>query len=97
MTGWAETTLGELCQIKPPKKEAKQKLSDTDMVSFVPMHNLGICVKSFEPNGNKVLGLVSGSYTYFAENDIIIAKICSFNKIKSFQCLYLKISRICTN
>ena len=43
MTGWTETTLGAICQIKPPKKEAKQKLSDADMVSFVPMNNLGIC------------------------------------------------------
>jgi len=75
MAGWTETTLGELCLIKPPKKEAKQKLSDTDPVSFVPMNTLGICAKSFQPIENRVLGLVSGSYTYFADNDVLLAKI----------------------
>lgn len=75
MTGWTETTLGAICQIKPPKKEAKQKLSDADMVSFVPMNNLGICTKDIELNEDKALGEVVGSYTYFAEGDVLLAKI----------------------
>lgn len=75
MTAWSDTTLGAICQIKPPKKEAKQKLSDADKVSFVPMNNLGICTKDIELNEDKALGEVAGSYTYFAEGDVLLAKI----------------------
>jgi len=39
--GWETVRLGDICQIKPPKKEVKQKLTETDFVSFVPMTNLG--------------------------------------------------------
>ncbi|WP_321530129.1 restriction endonuclease subunit S [uncultured Desulfuromonas sp.] len=75
MVGWVETTLGAICQIKPPKKEAKQKLSDSEMVSFVPMNNLGICTKAIELDEDKTLGEVSRSYTYFADDDVLLAKI----------------------
>jgi type I restriction enzyme S subunit len=75
MGGWSKSTLGEICQIKPPKKEAKQKLSNTDLVSFVPMNNLGICSKNIELCENKPLSDVAGSYTYFAEEDVLLAKI----------------------
>ena len=68
-------SLSEVCQIKPPKKEAKQKLTDADLVSFVPMNNLGICAKSIELSEDKPLGKVSGSYTYFANGDVLLAKI----------------------
>jgi|LGVE01.1.fsa_nt_gb type I restriction enzyme S subunit len=75
MTGWGEATLGEICQIKPPKKEAKQKLSGKDLVSFVPMKNLGICSKDIDLCEDKPLSEVAGSYTYFAEDDVLLAKI----------------------
>ena len=75
MVGWADSTLGAVCQIKPPKKEAKQRLSGTEMVSFVPMNKLGICSKAIELNEDKPLGKVSGSYTYFADDDVLLAKI----------------------
>jgi type I restriction enzyme, S subunit len=73
--GWEIKKLGEVCQIKPPKEEAKQRLSDTDIVSFVPMSDLGIQTKTFSLNENKPLSEVVGSYTYFAENDVLLAKI----------------------
>lgn len=75
MSQWKLVSLSEVCQIKPPKKEAKEKLTDTDLVSFVPMKNLGICAKSIELNEDRQLGKVSGSYTYFADNDVLLAKI----------------------
>jgi type I restriction enzyme S subunit len=75
MVGWSDTTLGAICQIKPPKKEAKQRLSDADMVSFVPMNSLGICSKGIVLNEDKTLGEVAGSYTYFSEDDVLLAKI----------------------
>lgn len=73
--GWQKKTLSEICQIKPPKSEARSRLSNTDLVSFVPMEDLGINQKYFIPTQVKPLSEVSGSYTYFAENDVLLAKI----------------------
>lgn len=72
---WEEKTLREVCEIKPPKNEARNKLHKTDLVSFVPMEDLGINQKFFTPTKQKQLSQVEGSYTYFAEGDILIAKI----------------------
>lgn len=73
--GWEKKTLGELCQIKPPKAEARRKLSETELVSFVPMENMGINQKFFVPTQTKPLAEVAGSYTYFADGDVLLAKI----------------------
>ena len=73
--GWEEKKLGEVFEIKPPKKEAKAKLSDNDLVSFLPMEDLGVCENEIKPEKEKPLKDVAGSYTYFAENDVLIAKI----------------------
>lgn len=67
--------LADCCIIKPPKSEARKLLSDEDSVSFVPMNNLGINDKQLFLNEDKALSEVSGSYTYFAENDVLLAKI----------------------
>ena len=72
---WTYQTLGEACQIKPPKKEAKERLARTDSVSFVPMNDLGIREKRFAPMEEKPFEKVSGSYTYFADGDVLLAKI----------------------
>ena len=68
-------TLSEACQIKPPKKEAKEKIADTEMVSFVPMKDLGICEKTIPLTENRTLRKVYSGYTYFADNDVLLAKI----------------------
>ncbi|NTV13087.1 MAG: restriction endonuclease subunit S [Desulfobulbaceae bacterium] len=73
--GWEVKTLGEVCQIKPPKAEARRKFSATDVVSFVPMEDLGINQMFFVPTQTKPLAEVSGSYTYFADGDVLLAKI----------------------
>jgi type I restriction enzyme S subunit len=67
--------LAEVCEIKPPKSEAKRKLNDADPVSFVPMEDLGIDQKYLAPNSERKLGQVAGGYTYFAEGDVLLAKI----------------------
>ena len=67
--------LGEVCQIKPPKAEARRLLSDMDLVSFVPMEDLGIDQKFLIPTRVKSLSEVAGSYTYFADGDVLLAKI----------------------
>lgn len=73
--GWDIKSLGELCEIKPPKKEAKEKLTDNDLVTFLPMEDLGISTKDFITVKERKLKEVVGSYTYFAENDVLLAKI----------------------
>ncbi|MBF0227673.1 MAG: restriction endonuclease subunit S [Desulfobacterales bacterium] len=72
---WEEKRLGDVCLIKPPKDEARQKLKTKDLVSFVPMEDLGIGQMFLEPKKEKTLGEVISSYTYFADNDILLAKI----------------------
>ena len=67
--------LGEVCQIDPPKSEARRKLSSLDNVSFVPMSDLGQGQKHFEAKQVRKLDEVVGSYTYFADNDVLLAKI----------------------
>lgn len=73
--GWHTKTLGAVCQIKPPKVEARRRLGDTDSVSFVPMEDLGIDQKILLPTQTKPLADVVGSYTYFADGDVLLAKI----------------------
>ncbi len=73
--GWDVRSLSEVCTIKPPKAEARSKLPDTAPVSFVPMEDLGVGAKSLIPSRTRALGEVSGSYTYFADGDVLLAKI----------------------
>jgi type I restriction enzyme S subunit len=69
---WA---LADVCQIRPPKGEARQRVSDADLVSFVPMEDLGIGRKDLVSTQVKPLSEVVGSYTYFADGDVLLAKI----------------------
>ncbi len=75
MAGWEAKPIGEVCTIKPPKAEARTKLADGDEVSFVPMEDLGIGEKYLQPRRTRQLGEVSGGYTYFADGDVLLAKI----------------------
>lgn len=67
--------IADCCIIKPPKSEARKLLKDTDKVSFVPMRDLGIDSKYLSLKEERALSTVSGSYTYFADNDVLLAKI----------------------
>ena len=73
--GWEVKKLGEVCEIKPPKREARNKLKETDVVSFAPMEALGINQKFLIPTKERTLKEVGGSYTYFANDDVLLAKI----------------------
>jgi type I restriction enzyme, S subunit len=68
-------SLADCCVIKPPKAEAKSLLKPHDLVSFVPMDSLGINKKVLKLDKTRALEDVSGSYTYFAEDDVLLAKI----------------------
>ncbi len=73
--GWEVKKLGEVCTIKPPKKEAKLKVRDDEFVSFLPMKDLGVLEKEINPVKERLFKEVSGNYTYFANRDVLLAKI----------------------
>lgn len=73
--GWQSMPLAAVCQIKPPKAEARQRILGKGLVSFVPMEDLGINQKILVPKQTKPLEDVVGSYTYFADGDVLLAKI----------------------
>ncbi|MFZ3222769.1 MAG: restriction endonuclease subunit S [Rugosibacter sp.] len=73
--GWESKPLADMCQIKPPKVEARNRISAKDLVSFVPMEDLGIDQKILVPTQTRPLEDVAGSYTYFADGDVLLAKI----------------------
>jgi len=74
-SGWPIKTLSEVCQIKPPKAEVRSRISETDLVSFAPMEDLGINQKFLAPTRTRSFSEVVGSYTYFADGDVLLAKI----------------------
>ncbi len=72
--GYAERKLSEMAVINPSKTELKD-VDENTIISFVEMASVSdkgfIAQKIDKP----LKDLKKGSYTYFAENDIIIAKI----------------------
>jgi restriction endonuclease S subunit len=64
--------LAELCEINPKKSEVKDKNFE---VSFVPMSDVSEQNYYFEPKQTKKISEVYKGYTYFAENDVLLAKI----------------------
>jgi type I restriction enzyme S subunit len=73
--GWKTKPLSEVCQIKPPKSEARERVAPNVLVSFAPMEDLGIDRKYLKATQTKPLSSVVGSYTYFADGDVLLAKI----------------------
>ena len=72
---WKKVKISDVCQIQPKKAQVKSKLKDSDEVSFMPMKDLGI--QSIYPKSTQIKKLekVYNSYTYFEDNDILLAKI----------------------
>ena len=75
INNWQIKKLSEICVIKPPKNEARNKLGENELVSFVPMEDLNILSKNLNLKKERKLKSVSGSYTYFADGDVLLAKI----------------------
>lgn len=71
---WGKVKLGDICIINPKKSELKKFDTQTE-VSFVPMSDLNQNESLFEVKQTKKLSEVVGSYTYFAENDVLLAKV----------------------
>ena len=66
--------IGEVCTINPRKSELAILSPDTP-VSFVPMAAINENQMAFQPMQEKLLAEVSGSYTYFTDNDVLLAKV----------------------
>jgi type I restriction enzyme S subunit len=73
--GWQTKPLADVCEIKPPKSEARERVTADALVSFAPMEDLGIDRKFLNASQVKPLASVVGSYTYFADGDVLLAKI----------------------
>ncbi|TVQ95434.1 MAG: restriction endonuclease subunit M/S [Desulfovibrionales bacterium] len=71
---WPMVELGEVVAINPRKSEVSDLPGDT-VVSFVPMAHLGEHSIAFDPKESKTLSEVGASYTYFRDNDVLIAKV----------------------
>jgi type I restriction enzyme M protein len=66
--------LGEVCTINPPKREGLALAPET-LVSFVPMSDLGENRIAFLPKETKRIDELGASYTYFADGDVLVAKV----------------------
>ncbi|MCY2996087.1 MAG: restriction endonuclease subunit S, partial [Planctomycetota bacterium] len=58
-----------------PRKSQLADLSPDTLVSFVPMADLNEHRIEFQPTQDKRLSEVSASYTYFEDNDVLLAKV----------------------
>jgi type I restriction enzyme S subunit len=72
--GWEMKPLGEVCEINPKKSELNN-LPTNHLVSFLPMRDLGVAQNQINSITIKQLSEVKGSYTYFRNNDILLAKV----------------------
>jgi len=66
--------LGEVCEINPKRGEVSG-LPNSLMVSFVPMEDLTINRIYFTSNKERQKGDVYKAYTYFRDNDVILARV----------------------
>ena len=73
--GWKMVKLGEVCEIRPSRSQNFKKLKDTDNVSFLPMEDLGVYDRVINASKTKILKEISGSYTYFENGDVLLAKV----------------------
>ena len=71
---WPTVAVRDVCIINPKKSEVAM-LDGSTVVSFVPMADMGEHAMYFEAKDCKQLKEVGSSYTYFKENDVLIAKV----------------------
>ena len=66
--------LKNIAILRPPKDEVKS-LADDTLVSFVPMADLNAHNIFFSPKEEKPLREVTSGFTFFKDNDVLLAKI----------------------
>lgn len=72
---WDPLTINDVCSLQPPKGQVKNKLNKNDDVSFMPMKILGIDKMFATSDQKNQLTKVYSNYTYFENNDVLLAKI----------------------
>ena len=71
---WPVVEIGKACTVNPRKSELAE-LDKATTVSFVPMSDMGENTMFFSPKDSKRLEEVGTSYTYFKNDDVLIAKV----------------------
>lgn len=71
---WEMLAFENICEINPKKSEVNS-LEDNTEVSFLPMADLNENQIDFTPNQVKTLSEVYKGYTYFKEDDVLLAKV----------------------
>lgn len=71
---WNVFKLGDVCELNPKKSEVKD-MPDRTEVSFVPMVDVNEHEMLFSPKEVKEISEVYTGYTYFKENDVLLAKV----------------------
>ncbi len=66
--------IGQICTVNPRKSELSKFPADTE-VAFVPMADINENQIAFVAKEHRVLGEVGASYTYFADKDVLLAKV----------------------
>jgi type I restriction enzyme M protein len=66
--------IGDICTVNPPKRPLLDLPPETE-VSFVPMADLNEWRIGFQPKETKHLSEAGASYTYFADGDVLLAKV----------------------
>lgn len=74
ISNWPLRKLGEICEINPRKPRLDVVPAET-MVSFVPMAAVNEHQISFRASETRPIGEVYNGYTYFADGDVLIAKV----------------------
>ncbi|RKJ72765.1 restriction endonuclease subunit M/S [Butyricicoccus sp. 1XD8-22] len=69
---WETVRLGDICELNPRKSEVKDFEGD---VSFVPMAVLSDTAMYFSAREQRPLTEVYTGYTYFRDNDVLLAKV----------------------
>ena len=72
--GWQSGTRGHL-RDQTPEDRGQTTSQGLDLVSFVPMGDLRTDRKFLKPRSERPFDQVSGNYTYFADGDVLLAKI----------------------
>ena len=73
-SAWPLVPLGSVCEINPPKSNTRH-LPPSTLVSFVPMSTLNEYQMTFVATEERSIGEVGTSYTYFSDDDVLIAKV----------------------
>jgi type I restriction enzyme M protein len=71
---WEMKELGEVVEVNPKKSEVKS-IDEETKVSFVPMSDVNENEIFFLPVGIKKINEVFSGYTYFRDNDVLLAKV----------------------